>query len=68
MSYTACRETSGRSARAAWKIDSVSACGRAWTASSTATRGRVTRSSAERNMPAKSDGEVTAISMRAFLE
>ena len=48
-SYTACRDTSGRRVRTAPKIVSVSACGCAHTASSTAIRGRVTRRSAIRS-------------------
>ena len=67
-SYTAWWDTSGRFLRTAPMIESVSACGCAYTASSTANRGRVTRSAASRSMCSKSEVVGTLRSMLHFLE
>ncbi|SFP92273.1 hypothetical protein SAMN04489713_119114 [Actinomadura madurae] len=67
-SYTAWCDTVGSSVRTARMIESVSACGRACTAPSTATRGRVTRRAAPRSIAGKSEGVDTEDSLAHFLE
>ncbi|SFF87474.1 hypothetical protein SAMN04488582_104462 [Mycobacterium sp. 455mf] len=67
-SYTAWWETSGRSLRTERMMVSVSACGCAWTACRTATRGRVTRMSALLSICWKSAVVATDRSLVPFLE
>jgi hypothetical protein len=67
-SYTVWWDTSGKSPRTAPMIESVSACGCACTALSTATRGRVTRRAAPRSIRWKSNLVTTLRSMAGFLE
>ena len=67
-SYTAWWDTAGSSLRTAARIEWVSACGCAWTAASTASRGRVTRRLAPRSMRSKSEAVATLRSLLHLLE
>src|SRR5438270_13197463 len=61
-------DTPPRSPRTTPMIESVSACGWSYTAVNTATRGRVTRRAAPRNMRSKSEVVGTRRSVPQFLE